>query len=69
MIWPLPSSLVLSSTTLPCALRAPDTFLENCDLIHSFSLYPQGLCICCSLCLEPFPPLPVSSFFLSSGFP
>ena len=66
MIWPLPSSLVLSSTTLPCALHAPDTFLENCDLIHSFSLHPQGLCICYSLHLDPFPALHVSSFFLSS---
>lgn len=69
MFWPLPSSLVLSSTTLSCALHAPDVSLENPVLIHSFSLHPQGLCIRYSLCLEPFLLLHLSGSFFSFRVP
>lgn len=58
-------ALAFPSGLTSCALQAPDVFYENPILIHSFSLHPQYLCTCCSLCLEPFPPLHLSasSFF------
>lgn len=54
------SNLIIPSRTVPQAPPAWD-FLDFLHMIGAFP--PQGLCLCCSLCLDMFPNiLPMITF-------